>query len=135
MESTNNIYKKEKKKNEERKHQHHFRQHHHERNRRPRRPHRHRHGYSVTLRKAPAAPSDVDKENGMKLRELRKSLGLKQYQFAEKIHRNKNYVSTIEKGRARVSFRYSQAVYEAFRVYPDIKFHEVEKETNNIISL
>ena len=93
------------------------------------------HGYSVTLRKAPAAPSDVDKENGMKLRELRKSLGLKQYQFAEKIHRNKNYVSTIEKGRARVSFRYSQAVYEAFRVYPDIKFHEVEKETNNIISL
>ena len=78
-------------------------------------------------------PTEVDIENGMKLRALRKSLGEKGLtiaEFADKIHRHPQYVWAIEKGRKRVSLRYSQAVYEAFRVYPNIKFHEVEKENN-----
>ena len=98
------------------------------------------HGYKVTLRKAPSTPTETDKENGMKLRALRKSLGEKGLtiaEFASKIHRHPQYVWAVEKGRERVSMRYSQAVYEAFRVYPDIKFHEAEKEkeTSNIVSL
>ena len=97
------------------------------------------HGYTV-IKNRKAVMTEVDKENGMKLRALRKSLGEKGKgisiaEFADKIHRNPNYVWMIEKGRARVSLRYSQAVYEAFRVYPDIRFHEKEKESSNIVSM
>ena len=90
------------------------------------------HGYTV-IKNRKAIPTEIDMENGMKLRALRKSLGEKGLtiaEFAEKIHRHPQYVWAIEKGRKRVSLRYSQAVYEAFRVYPNIKFHEVEKENN-----
>lgn len=95
------------------------------------------HGYTV-IKNRKVVPTEIDRENGMKLRALRKSLGEKGLtieEFANKIHRNPNYVWMIEKGRARVSLRYSQAVYEAFRVYPDIRFHEKEKEPSNIVSM
>jgi transcriptional regulator with XRE-family HTH domain len=98
------------------------------------------HGYTVTKHRK-VVPTEIDRENGMKLRALRKSLiggngkPLTIAEFADKIHRHPQYVWNVEKGNYRVSMRYSQAVYEAFRVYPDIRFHEKEKETSNIVSM
>lgn len=80
-------------------------------------------------------PTEIDKENGKKIKALRKSLGqngkgLTQAEFAKAIHRNATYLSQVECGRVRVSFRIAQSIYEAYRVYPDIKFAGNEKASN-----
>ena len=86
-------------------------------------------GY-IVIRGRKAEPTAIDKENGKKIKALRKSLGLTQAEFAKGIHRNASYLSQIECGRVRVSFRTAQSIYEAHRVYPDIKFVGKEMGTN-----
>ena len=94
-------------------------------------------GYLV-IKPRKVVTTEADKENGMKLRALRKSIGEKGLtikEFAKRINRHPQYVWGIENGKYPITLRFSQCVYEAFRVRPDVRFHEKEKAASNIVSL